>query len=68
MQNLPIGTRKNERPPKYRVNQASPYSVNPSREFETSTFSEKTFHRIPVDLRPGFKTLAVVQDEARVRR
>jgi hypothetical protein len=42
--------------------------MNPFREFEVSTFSEKSFHRIPVDLRPGFKTLAVVQDETRVRR
>jgi hypothetical protein len=51
------------------MNPVSPYSVNPPREIVFFlTVSEENFHRIPVDLGAGLKPLAVVQDEARVRR
>ena len=49
------------------MNQASPYSVNPSWEIILPTGLEECFDRVPVDLGAGFKTLAVVQDEPRVR-
>ena len=41
--------------------------MNPSWEITLPTVLEEYFHRIPVDLGAGLKTLAVVQDEARVR-
>jgi hypothetical protein len=68
MQNLPVEAKKNERPSKCWVNQVSPYSVNPSREIVLPTVLEELSHCIPVDLGAGLKTLAVVQDEARVLR
>ena len=61
-------TKKNERQSKCWVNTVSPYSVNPSREIVFPTLLKEIFHRIPVDLGASLKTLAVVQDEARVRR
>jgi hypothetical protein len=42
--------------------------VNPFREIVSPTISEEHFHRIPIGLGAGLKTLAVVQDEARVPR
>jgi len=68
MQNLAVGTEKNEQQPRCWMNQVSPYSVNPSREFHFPTNLEKFFHRIPVNLGPRLKTLAVMQDEANVSR
>ena len=66
-QNLPIGIKRNERPFTDRVNQVSPYGVNFFREIALPTILKECFDSIPIDLGAEFKTLTVVQDEARVR-
>ena len=50
------------------VNTVSPYSMNPSREIVFPMLLEENFHHIPVNLGASLKTLAVMQDEARVCR
>jgi len=48
------------------MNQSSPYGVYPSWEVILPTVLEECFNCIQVDLGASLKTLAVVQDEARV--
>ena len=50
------------------VNTVSPYSMNPSREIVFPMLLEENFHHIPVNLGASLKTLAVMQDEAKVCR